>query len=310
MWGVVLFIKYNTTGVEKMKKKIAILAVALSCALSINVPAATEKDIDDMTLEELKVEYLKLQLEYEKLKATVENGSEDTSTNEENTAEVEDESEDKTVQMNEEEFKTDIVNSYNARGVIADKYTVAELNTMTSEETVSYDEECAESERDFYEKYKNAAFTDLNIQYLCNQYINGLSKQYNAKKIWDDTQDINKFLNEFNSGYYNRAYVIVELSDYYSLPFGDVEGMRVDTAAMDSLNEAETRNKAVDQATVQKTQQLLNDIGFYCGKADGISGKRTVKSIKRFQQMYGYDPEDGMIDEELITQLETELSKK
>lgn len=127
-----------------MKKKIAILAVALSCALSINVPAATEKDIDDMTLEELKVEYLKLQLEYEKLKATVENGSEDTSTNEENTAEVEDESEDKTVQMNEEEFKTDIVNSYNARGVIADKYTVAELNTMTSEETVSYDEECAE----------------------------------------------------------------------------------------------------------------------------------------------------------------------
>lgn len=104
--------------------------------------------------------------------------------------------------------------------------------------------------------------------------------------------------------------MIVELSDYYSLPFGDVEGMRVDTAAMDSLNEAETRNKAVDQMTVQKTQQLLNDIGFYCGKADGISGKRTVKSIKRFQQMYGYEPEDGMIDEELISQLETELSKK
>ena len=299
-----------------MKKKMAILAVALSCALSVNVPAATEKDIDDMTLEELKVEYLKLQLEYEKLKASVEDGADDNSADDEGIAETDeedqaqDETEEKTVQMDEEEFKTDIVNSYNTRGVIATKFTNAEVNTMTSEEDVLYDEECAESERDFYEKYKNASFKDLNIQYLCNQYIGGLKKQYDAQKIWNDTKDYDKFYNEFQSGYYNRAYVIVELSDYYQLPFGDVEGMRTDTAAMDSLNEAETRNKAVDHATVQKTQQLLNDIGFYCGNADGISGKRTVKSIKRFQQMYGYEPEDGMIDEELIGQLKEELAKK
>lgn len=296
-----------------MKKKMAILAVALSCALSVNVPAATEKDIDDMTLEELKVEYLKLQLEYEKLKASVEGGTEENSTDEENVTETDessDQEEEKTVQMDEEEFKTDIVNSYNGRQIVANKYTIAELNTMTSEETISYDEECAEAEREFYEKYKNAAFTDLNIQYLCSQYINGLNKQYNAQNIWEDTKDINQAVNEYNSGYYNRAYVIVELSDYYQLPFGDVESMRADTAAMDSLNEAETRNKDVEHATVQKTQQLLNDIGFYCGKADGLSGKRTVKSIKRFQQMYGYEPEDGMIDDELIGQLEAELAKK
>lgn len=86
--------------------------------------------------------------------------------------------------------------------------------------------------------------------------------------------------------------------------------MRADTAYMDSFNEAENRNNQVDHATVQKAQQLLNDIGFYCGSADGISGKRTVKSIKRFQQMYGYSPEDGIIDTELIKQLETELKKK
>lgn len=298
-----------------MKRKLAILAVALSCALSINVPAATTKDIDDMTLEELKVEYLKLQLEYEKLKASAENGTEDNSADDENIAEADgedqaqEETKEKTVQMGEEEFKTDIVNSYNGRSVISDKYTNAEYNTMTSEELVTTYVECAEAERDFFEKYKNASFKDLNIQYLCDQYISGLAKQYNAKKIWDDTKDYDKFYNEFQSGYYNRAYVIVELSDYYQLPFGDVEGMRTDTAAMDSLNEAETRNKAVDPATVQKTQQLLNDIGFYCGNADGISGKRTVKSIKRFQQMYGYEPEDGMIDDELISQLETELKE-
>lgn len=299
-----------------MKKKMVILAVALSCALSVNVPAATEKNIDDMTLEELKVEYLKLQLEYEKLKASVEDGADDNSADDEGIAETDeedqaqDETEEKTVQMDEEEFKTDIVNSYNGRQIVSGKYTNAELNTMTSEEEVSYKKECAESERDFYEKYKNASFKDLNIQYLCNQYISGLKKQYDAQKIWDDTKDFDKFDNEYLSGYYNRAYVVVELSDYYQLPFGDVEGMRTDTAAMDSLNEAETRNKAVDHTTVQKTQQLLNDIGFYCGNADGISGKRTVKSIKRFQQMYGYEPEDGMIDEELIGQLETELAKK
>ena len=49
---------------------------------------------------------------------------------------------------------------------------------------------------------------------------------------------------------------------------------------------------------------------FFCGNADGISGKRTVKSIKRFQEMYGYDPIDGMIDDELIEQLETIAAEK
>lgn len=293
-----------------MKKKMTILAVVLSCGLAVNVPAASTKDIDDMTLEELKVEYLKLQLEYEKLKDLVNDDTVDDASISNENADSQEEINKNEVQMDAEVFKTDIVNSYNGRSIIANKYTVAELNTMTSKETVEYDEQCAEAEREFYEKYENAVFDDLNIQYLCSQYVGGLEKQYNAQKIWDDTQDINQFLNEYQSGYYNRAYVIVELSDYYSLPFGDVEGMRTDTAAMDSLNEAETRNKAVDSTTVQKTQQLLNDIGFYCGNADGISGKRTVKSIKRFQQMYGYEPEDGMIDDELIIQLETELEKK
>ena len=41
-----------------------------------------------------------------------------------------------------------------------------------------------------------------------------------------------------------------------------------------------------------------------------ISGKRTVKSIKRFQEMYGYDPIDGMIDDELIGQLEDVAAQK
>ena len=53
-----------------MKKRFMIIACILSMSLCFNVPVMA-KDIDDMTLEELKVEYLKLQLEYEKLKASV-----------------------------------------------------------------------------------------------------------------------------------------------------------------------------------------------------------------------------------------------
>ena len=79
---------------------------------------------------------------------------------------------------------------------------------------------------------------------------------------------------------------------------------------MDSLNEAEKRNAKVDHETVRKVQQLLNGIGFYCGKEDGISGKLTVKLIKRFQEMYGYDPIDGMIDDELVKQLQKAYDEK
>lgn len=284
-----------------MKKRMAILAAILSCTLCFNVPVMA-KDINDMTLEELKVAYLELQLEYEKLKNSVGEVEEaDVATGDK---------QEETVLMDEEEFKKDIVDSFNGRNIVATQYTNAELETMTDGEIVEFNNEACESERELYEKYKNATFNDLNIQYLCQQYMLGLEKQYKAYEVWKATQNYDKSVEQFESGYFNRAYVIVELAEYYQLPFGDIESMKGNTAYMDSFNEAETRNAAVDHATVQKTQQLLNDIGFFCGTADGISGKRTVKSIKRFQEMYGYEPNDGMIDDELISQLETELSKK
>jgi hypothetical protein len=123
-------------------------------------------------------------------------------------------------------------------------------------------------------------------------------------------KDYNTWYTTWDSAYNKRSYVIIELSEYYSAPFGDVADMTANVSALDSLNEAETRNAAVDHPTVQKVQELLNKIGFFCGNADGISGKRTVKSIKRFQEMYGYDPIDGMIDDELIVQLETVAAEK
>ena len=150
----------------------------------------------------------------------------------------------------------------------------------------------------------------MNIQYLCSQYIKGLEKQYDSKKTWDNTESFEAFYDVYLSGYYNRAYVIVELADYYKADFGEIAGMKESVRELDATNEAEKRNAQVSKEMVKTTQQLLNDIGFFCGSADGVAGKRTVKSIKRFQEMYGFSPVDGMIDDELVNQLSEVLNQK
>lgn len=214
-----------------------------------------------------------------------------------------------TVLMRESWFLKDIVDSYNARSVVANRYSNAEQNAMTHSEYVSYCVSCAEAERPLYEKYQNAVFDDLNIQYLCKQYITGLEKQYQSKEVWEKSGEYEKFDELYMSGYYNRAYVIVELAEYYDAAFGDISSMKENVRLLDSTNDAEKRNSQVPRELVIRAQQGLNDIGFFCGTVDGVAGKRTVKSIKRFQEMYGY-PIDGMIDEELIEQLDDALLNK
>lgn len=292
-----------------MRKKIVAVMLSLGMVLGIPVAANAESLEERVTALEEKV------AELEKM-VGIKNEGDESSTDDvekdeaEETSTMTEETDSEPVMMETQQFIDDIAASYNARSVVADRYTIAEENAMTDEELEEHYISCSKAEQPFYEKYQNAKFEDLNIQYLCNQYILGLEKQYKSDEIWNQTKDFDKFYNQYNSGYYNRAYVIVELTEYYNAPFTDISSMKASTEAMDSLNEAETRNAAVDHATVQKTQQLLNDIGFFCGSADGISGKRTVKSIKRFQEMYGYEPIDGMIDDELISQLEDELAKK
>ncbi|MGN8630726.1 peptidoglycan-binding domain-containing protein [Blautia sp. HCP3S3_G3] len=288
-----------------MKKKIVAIVLSIGMTFSMPAIASAESLEERITALEKRVaeleEMVGVSSETEETEITVENETSSTEN-------VEEEAE--PVLMETQQFIADIAASYNARSVVANRYTVAEINTMTDEEYVKYSLDCVEAEREFYEKYQNAKFEDLNIQYLCNQYIGGLNKQYQTKDIWNKSKDRIQFDTQYTSGYYNRAYVIVELTEYYGAPFTDISDMKANTEAMDSINEAETRNAAVDHATVKKTQELLNGIGFFCGNADGISGKRTVKSIKRFQEMYGYEPVDGMIDDELIGQLEVELAKK
>ena len=298
-----------------MKKRM-LTAMGLSVLLGISVFAA---DIDTMTLEELKEAYTQLESENAVLEEQVKDlkvqlfdmqAGDGSTAAETETETVESETEAETVLMTTEEFLNDIYASYETRSKATERYTTAELNTMTNDESVEAFNSFCEAERPFYEKYKNAVFEDLNIQYLCRQYIGGLKKQYDSYDLYMKNHDYNEHSEVWQSGYYNRGYVIVELAEYYNVPFGDVSGMKADTAAMDSLNEAETRNASIDHETVRKTQELLNGIGFFCGSADGVSGKRTVKSVKRFQEMYGFDPIDGIIDDELIAQLQSVHDEK
>ena len=282
-----------------MKKRWVVFLMA-TCLATIPMSVLAE-ETDYSYLEDMSVKELK------ELDAAIHNLLGDGGSEEAQEVLVEDETEAEPVLMNEEVFFEDILASYSARDRVPD-VSDSEWNMMTYEEKVNYYIACVEAERDFAEKYKNAIFDDLNIQYLCKQYVDGVFKQL---KACDDfyhsdkwSGDYDYFDQSWESGYSNRCYVIVELADYYDIDFPKdaVSTMRKKVEALDSLDEAETRNSQVSQETVKEVQTLLHEIGFKCWNIDGVAGKRTVKAIKRFQEMYGFEV-DGMIDDELIDQL-------
>lgn len=61
---------------------------------------------------------------------------------------------------------------------------------------------------------------------------------------------------------------------------------------------------------MKKVQELLNALGFLCGTPDGICGRQTVSCIERFQTMYGFEPADGLIDDELLGQMQEMLNRQ
>ena len=212
--------------------------------------------------------------------------------------------------MNEEDFYDDILASYSARNEISNKYTTSELNTMSEEEIQQWRKELVDAEWGYMEKYQNAVFDDLNIQYLCKQYVDGLINQKKSYQTYLDGDSI-KADDQWTAGYNKRCYVIVELAEYFDIPFpaDGVESMKSNTEGLDSLDAAEDRNSEVPTEKVKEVQTLLHEIGFKCWNIDGAAGKRTVKAIKRFQEMYGYK-EDGLITDELIEELKQVKKEK
>lgn len=208
-------------------------------------------------------------------------------------------------------FLADVAASFNARQELARTYTTDQISAMSEADMWDFRFRCAEEERSFYNTYAGAQFDDLNVLYLCSEYCTGLGKQYQAKDVWNGSQDSAEANRLYTAGYYNRAYALVELSEYYGLDLAEeYSNLKNAVVQMDALSGDETRNQGVDPATVTQVQELLNSIGFLCGAADGIPGRQTASCIERFQVMYGYEPADGVIDDELIGQLNQILARK
>ena len=103
----------------------------------------------------------------------------------------------------------------------------------------------------------------------------------------------------------------MELCEFYGLDLAsEYQNLKNAVSQMDAMSSDETRNASVDPKRVEQVQELLNSLGFLCGTPDGIAGRQTASCIERFQMMYGYEPADGIIDDELMTQLSEQLSRR
>jgi hypothetical protein len=208
-------------------------------------------------------------------------------------------------------FLADLAASFNARQEAARAHTNEEVNAMDEADMWDFRFMCAEVERPFYEKYNTAQFDDLNVYYLCTEYCLGLDKQFQAEDIWNSSQNSEEANRLYTAGYYNRAYALVELCEYYGLDLAEeYQNLKNAVSQMDALSGDETRNASVDPAKIMQVQELLNSLGFLCGSPDGIAGRQTASCIERFQSMYGYEPADGLIDDELIAQMSEQLARR
>ncbi len=206
-----------------------------------------------------------------------------------------------------EDFLGDIGASVNDRIALSGSYTEAELSMMTNDEIAEANNKCCESERWFMDRYKNARVDNLNLQYLCEQYLNGLQNQYDAYVSWKEKQDIDAYNELWDAGYAKRAVTVAELKQYYDIAFADVSDMLEKAEELDSLDDL--KNGEVSEETTKKVQDCLNKLQLPVGEVDGYCGERTIIMVKRFQKLYGYEPADGVIDDEVVAQLQEEADK-
>ena len=60
--------------------------------------------------------------------------------------------------------------------------------------------------------------------------------------------------------------------------------------------------QAVGQVVIREAQQILNNLGYDVGKADGILGRRTAAGLRKFQKDQGVIP-DGILNSDLLSML-------
>ncbi len=69
-----------------------------------------------------------------------------------------------------------------------------------------------------------------------------------------------------------------------------------------SNSNSSTSGKSVSKSVVKSVQKALNELGYDCGKADGIMGSKTKKALKQYQKDNNLDV-DGKIGEEVLESL-------
>ena len=302
-----------------------ITAAAAAMTAAVVMPAgAVTLDWNDLTDAQQENAYKELESENESLKARIAqleeqlglgSSSQGTSgdasqTAEESASQAAGEAQEYAVRSIDG-FLSDLAASFEARQQIARTYTNEQVSAMSDADMWAFRFQCAEAERSFYDSYVNAQFDDLNVFYLCSEYCTGLGKQFRAQEVWNSSGDGDEANKLYTAGYYNRAYALVELCEYYGLDLAEeYQNLKNAVRQMDALSGEETRNASASAEDVVKVQELLNNIGFLCGTPDGIAGRQTASCIERFQVMYGYEPVDGIIDDELIGQLTEILSRK
>ena len=280
-----------------------LLAGCMSCSLF-----AAEDTSDDVLQTETETENLtetETEIETE-IETETENGIETEAVIEtEDMSEEEEET--KAGYTKVKAFIADVEAAVNDRTALSQSYSEAELSMMTNDEIAQANQECCESERWMVNVYGDANFRRPNMQYLCEQYLTGLQNQLDAYESWQDKQDIDAYNELWEAGYAKRAAVVVELADYYGAQFTDISDMRDKVKELEALDEFSSGS--VSEATTRTVQECLNTLKFPVGKVDGYCGYRTIQMIRRFQKLCGYTPADGIIDDELVQQLQQEVEK-
>lgn len=66
----------------------------------------------------------------------------------------------------------------------------------------------------------------------------------------------------------------------------------------------------IDTGDIQQAQLWLNDLGYDCGRADGVPGTRTVEAARRFQRDHGNLKIDGIIGPATLSALQRAVDLK
>ncbi len=204
-------------------------------------------------------------------------------------------------------FLKDITKAVNDRYALSQSYTEAELSMMTNDEIADANQACCKSEEWLFDQYEDAHLKSLNLEYLRDQYLAGLQNQLDAYDCWLEEQDIDAYNELWEAGFSKRASVCVELKKYYGAEFTDISDMEEKVTDLEALDELARGD--ISEEMTRRVQTALNMIKFPVGEVDGYCGYRTVQMVRRFQKLYGYEPVDGVIDDELLSQLEAEAAK-